>query len=230
MTMSHLGLNRFSLSGVRSRAGTPADLECAPSVGDRFTSAVSSMRRSLDASGGKLFELARTRVRTASSCSTISGKSSQSLPTSSVASIDDDSSSEGQDNVLEAEVTTGSYYSDYFTRTSAMPRSRGGKSDAATQAREQETVQAFLFAHGFSGVNSKRIGEDVSVYTYPLHVAVERGDICMVRLLLLEGADPTHGNSFGVLPHVLATELMEYDEEGWAHMQHAFLTKPRSHR
>mmetsp|Transcript_104248 Transcript_104248/g.262315 ORF Transcript_104248/g.262315 Transcript_104248/m.262315 type:complete len:492 (+) Transcript_104248:74-1549(+) len=75
--------------------------------------------------------------------------------------------------------------------------------DAAPEGRgeineeDAKALAAFLSRNGFTGPREPRRRRLRTRTTFPLHTAVEEGDVNMVRLLLLAGADPSCRNSFG---------------------------------
>lgn len=61
-------------------------------------------------------------------------------------------------------------------------------------------VDAFLADHGFRDVRSRRQAAGIKMPSCPLHYAVKRGNVRMVRQLLRAGADPAQKNSWGRTP------------------------------
>jgi hypothetical protein len=68
---------------------------------------------------------------------------------------------------------------------------------------EKKSLDVFLKTHGFTDLNAKR--RRMLQVSYPLHVAVEKRDAGIVKILLDSGAVPTVKNSWGQTPLDLAT-------------------------
>jgi hypothetical protein len=67
---------------------------------------------------------------------------------------------------------------------------------------EKKSLDVFLKTHGFTDLNAKR--RRMLQVSYPLHVAVEKRDAGIVKILLDSGAVPTVKNSWGQTPLDLA--------------------------
>lgn len=73
---------------------------------------------------------------------------------------------------------------------------------AKERRRRKDAVDVFLKANKFKGVSIAKKG--MLSTTYPLHCAVEKGDVQMVDDLIQEGADRSQKNSKGRTPTQLA--------------------------
>lgn len=94
----------------------------------------------------------------------------------------------------------------------AEAKAEQSKADAASLAR-------FLEEHRYTGVNSQR--RSMLKAKYPLHTAVKRQDINMIRVLLEAQADRTLKSSSGETPFELAARLFKRDRRGLALVQEA---------
>jgi hypothetical protein len=91
--------------------------------------------------------------------------------------------------------------------------------------QERVRVTAFLEAHGFADVLSKR--KRFMSYSYPLHKAVEENNPEMVSLLLRAGAEKSQKNSSGQTPEVMAQKR---DKKGSHEQVLAVLKLPISYQ